>query len=73
MKENLKSKGQVSLNGLPVSQLPARRFGERGLLALLSSTGYHRGGAQRKVAALMTSVHGKLETAASGGLTQVRA
>lgn len=28
MKENLKSKGQVSLNGLPVSQLPGRRFGE---------------------------------------------
>lgn len=28
MKENLKSKGQVSLNGLPVSQLPARRSGE---------------------------------------------
>lgn len=28
MKENLKSKGQVSLNGLPVSPLPARRFGE---------------------------------------------
>lgn len=28
MKENLKSKGQVSLNGLLMSQLPARRSGE---------------------------------------------
>lgn len=31
MKENLNSKSQVSLNGLPVSQLPGRRFGELGL------------------------------------------
>jgi hypothetical protein len=66
MKENLKSKGQVSLNGPPVFQLPGRRFGELkgylgpGLLALLSSVCYHRGGAQWEVAALIRAWRGLL-------------
>lgn len=65
MKENLKSKGQVSLNGPPVSQLPGRRWGElkgcsRPRTLGTPYVGYHRAGAQPEVAPLIRARRGLL-------------